>query len=69
MAVEVRTGSGVEVSTPQPLFQFGTGGLGNRFGVTADGQRFLVAEFLQKEELDKSELTVVLNWPAEMKLR
>jgi Tol biopolymer transport system component len=72
MSAEIRTGSKLtgsklEAATPKPLFKFGTGFLGNGFAVTADGQRFLIAESAQKDEGDQPEITLVLNWDAGIK--
>jgi serine/threonine protein kinase len=68
MDVEVRTGgSNIETSIPKPLFKFGTGSLGNTFGVTADGKRFLIREAVQSEEVERQAITLVLNWAADLK--
>jgi len=63
MMAEVHTGSQLEVGSPKPLFHFGDSlARGNRFAVTKDGQRFLVAERTQPG--NPSEVIVVLNWLA-----
>ncbi len=68
MQAEVQTGANIEASIPKPLFQFGSGvDVLNRFAVTADGQRFLTSEPVQNDEAEKPEITLVLNWAAEMK--
>ena len=68
MDVEVRTGgSTIETGVPKPLFKFGTGTLGNQFAVAADGKRFLIKEAVQGEEAERLEITLVLNWQAELK--
>jgi Tol biopolymer transport system component len=68
MDVDVRTaGNNIETSIPKPLFKFGTGSLGNTFGVTADGRRFLIREARQKEEVERPAITLVLNWAADLK--
>jgi Tol biopolymer transport system component len=49
-----------QFDSPRPLFQTRVlGGLGERYNVTADGQRFLI--LLPKEE-SPSPLTLILNW-------
>ncbi|MGO9259372.1 MAG: hypothetical protein ACLQU1_24115 [Bryobacteraceae bacterium] len=68
MEVEVRTGSTIEAGIPKPLFKFGVAGtFGNQFGVTADGKRFLINEPVQTDEIQKPEISLVLNWAAEIK--
>ncbi|HUA62125.1 MAG TPA: protein kinase [Verrucomicrobiae bacterium] len=65
---EIRTAPDLEVGDRRQLFKFGSGEIrGNRFGVTADGQQFLIAESALSRASDVSELSVVINWPAEMK--
>jgi hypothetical protein len=66
MSVEIRTGAAIEAGIPKPLFKFGTGVTGNRFAATADGQRLLINENLQKEEGPQEEINLVLNWAAEI---
>ncbi|HWD00202.1 MAG TPA: protein kinase [Candidatus Sulfopaludibacter sp.] len=65
--VEVRTGSNIEAGLPKPLFSFGGGSTGNRFAVSADGQRFVVSEFTRKAEIDRPEISVMLNWTAALR--
>ena len=63
MSAQIRTGANVVAGTPKLLF--GTVGYDlGRFAVTADGERFLVNEPLQKADTEKSDITVVLNWAA-----
>jgi serine/threonine protein kinase len=66
MAVDVQTGSGVTVGTPQLLFQgrFDMALARNRFLPTADGRRFLTVAPLGREAMTPT--TVVLNWFAEL---
>jgi Tol biopolymer transport system component len=66
MAVAVREKNGTfEFDPPRALFQtHALGGLGNRYDVSDDGQRFLV--LIQKEE-NSSPLTLVLNWSSGLK--
>jgi hypothetical protein len=40
---------------------------GNRFAVSADGQRFVISEFVKSAEIERPEITVMLNWPAGLK--
>jgi eukaryotic-like serine/threonine-protein kinase len=69
MAVEVNTGSAkLEAGLPKPLFQTHiiTGFLWrNRYVVSADGQRFLMLN--PAAENASTPITVVLNWPADLK--
>jgi Tol biopolymer transport system component len=69
MAVEFRGGSTIQATTPRPLFKFGAGAVGNRFAATADGERFLVGELVQQDQIDRPEFHVVLNWQAEIDRR
>ncbi len=65
-AVEVRPGPAVEAGAPRPLF-------GTRmvfspvtcYDATADGQRFLINEFVRTEEPEP--ITLVVNWTAGLK--
>jgi Tol biopolymer transport system component len=68
MVAEFRGGT-IETTTPKPLLKFGIGSTGNRFCVTADGERFLVGEFLQQTDLERPEFHVVPNWQAELERR
>ena len=64
MAVEVRANtSGLEFSAPKPLFDTHTAT--GRYGVTADGQRFLLNPPV--EESTSAPITVILNWTADAK--
>ena len=67
MNAEIRTGTVVEAGVPRPLFKFGIGTLGNRFAVSADGKRLLLNEVVQKDASSAGEITLVLNWAAEIK--
>jgi Tol biopolymer transport system component len=62
MEVDIRTGSNIEASLPKPLFSFGAGSSSNRFAVTADGQRFVINEFVRRAAIDRPEINVMLNW-------
>jgi serine/threonine protein kinase len=62
-SAEIRTGSNLVAGTPRLLFKPAGSDLGP-FGVTADGKRFLISEPVQKNEGEKSDITVVLNWTA-----
>ena len=68
VSVEVRTTSTLETGSPKPLFRLGAGNTnGNYLDVTADGQRFLIAEAVQSNQIEQSEISLVLNWAAEIK--
>jgi Tol biopolymer transport system component len=68
MTAEIHIGATVESGVPKPLFQFGGVGLAyTRFAVTADGTRFLIVEPVPGSDNEKPELSLVLNWAAEMK--
>jgi hypothetical protein len=60
MAVEVKTGSKLEVGTPKPLFA--THLANTPFDVSPDGRRFLLANSL--EDPGQTPMTVVVNWAA-----
>jgi Tol biopolymer transport system component len=63
MAVDVKTGSNLEVGVPKPLFRMNVSELG-QFAVTGDGSRFLVNEVIgQPADVGTA---VVLNWAAEL---
>jgi hypothetical protein len=66
MSTEVRTGPQLIASTPTVLFK-APGTDAGRFTVTADGNRFLLNEPVQKTEGEKPDITVVLNWFATLK--
>ena len=64
MAVPVKTGPVFEMTgAPHPLFRTRPVGV-ERYDVTADGQRFLVA--VPADESWGGPATVVLNWPEEL---
>jgi serine/threonine protein kinase len=62
MAVGVNPGSALEIGAPLPLFQTAVrvNPVYDQYGVTADGNRFLVIDTVY--EPDKP-ITVILNWP------
>jgi Tol biopolymer transport system component/predicted Ser/Thr protein kinase len=64
MNAEIRTGSKIEAGIPKPLFKHGTGALSL---VAADGKRFLINEPVQKGEGERPEISLVLNWAADIK--
>jgi eukaryotic-like serine/threonine-protein kinase len=67
MNAEIHTGAAIESSIPKPLFKFAGGsGVSNRFDVSADGKRFLIAEPVRNIKPEKPEITLVLNWTAEL---
>ena len=65
-SVEVRAGEAFEAEAPRPLFATQMQ-LEPRacYDVTADGQRFLVTEFVRPEEAEP--ITLVVDWPAALK--
>jgi Tol biopolymer transport system component len=65
-AVPVRTESGIELGTPQPLFEVRLRSvLGRAYDVSADGKRFLLNTAL--EDVRSASLTLVQNWTADRK--
>ena len=67
MSAQVRTGPKIEATVPRKLFPYGANSpFSNQFGVTADGKRFLIMDPIQKTG-PSAEITVVVNWPAELK--
>jgi hypothetical protein len=60
MAVEVKTGAGVQAGVPQPLFGTHFTSQFMKFAVTGDGRRFLVPG--PATEMSSSPMTVVINW-------
>jgi Tol biopolymer transport system component len=66
-AVPVRAGAGIELGTPEPLFEvhLRRSVLGRLYDVSADGKRFLLNNAL--EDVRSASLTLVQNWPAELK--
>jgi Tol biopolymer transport system component/predicted Ser/Thr protein kinase len=65
-AVPVRTESGIELGTPEPLFEVRLRSvLGRAYDVSADGKRFLLNTAL--EDVRSASLTLVQNWTAEPK--
>jgi Tol biopolymer transport system component len=65
-SVEVRPGGAFEAGAPKPLFATQIARLPLAFyDVTADGQRFLVTEFVRTEESEP--ITLVVDWTAGLK--
>jgi hypothetical protein len=68
MAAPVRSGESFEVGAPVSLFEFRAGtflvGIAP-YAVTGDGQRFLLSAVVETEP--NAPLTVIVNWPAEVK--
>jgi Tol biopolymer transport system component len=65
MAVEVKAnGSALEVGIPHRLFQ---APLDYGWDVTSDGKRFLMSVLPQGQQAAQVPITVVLNWPAQLK--
>jgi hypothetical protein len=71
MAVEITTEDGTfEVGQGAPLFQTRETwlpGSGVRYDVSEDGQRFLV--FVPLAEPSASNISLIVNWPEELKKR
>jgi hypothetical protein len=65
MAVDGKLGATFEAGIPHRLFELPVPPVGFRMGVTADAQRFLVP--LSAAPSGGAALTVVLNWPADIK--
>jgi Tol biopolymer transport system component len=64
MAVDVKVnGTALEIGVPQQLFQVQAA---NGWDVTADGKRFLLSA-PQAQQTGQVPITVVLNWPAQLK--
>jgi hypothetical protein len=63
MNAEIRTGSNLESGIPKPLFKSDGG-----FVTTSNGKRFLFNESLEDLEPQKPEITLVLNWMADLRL-
>ena len=67
MVVEIQRGPTCGAGVPRILFALGSdalapGGTPHRYGVTADGQRFLISR--TTKEAVPTPLTVILNWTA-----
>ena len=67
MDVEVHLGATIEARVPKPLFKFGTCNRGNLFAVSGDGKRFLIADSVRQGKAERPEITLVLNWAADIK--
>jgi Tol biopolymer transport system component len=70
MSVEIQRGPTCAVGPPRTLFALGAdtrsaSGTPHRYGVTADGQRFLISR--TTKEAVPTPLTVILNWTAGLK--
>jgi eukaryotic-like serine/threonine-protein kinase len=65
MAVDVKAnGAALEVGIPQRLFQ---APIDYGWDVTSDGKRFLLSVLPQAQQTAQVPITVVLNWPAQLK--
>ena len=65
MAVAIDTSSGFRHGSPQPLFsvtEYGRGNAGRNYGVTRDGQRFLINA--PPQQITGQALTVTTHWLA-----
>jgi hypothetical protein len=65
MAVDVKAGAPLEIGIPRPLFKSHTrddaaGTLRDHYGVTADGQRFLIDT--PDERAGDSGISLLVNW-------
>jgi hypothetical protein len=70
MAVEVETRPAFRPGVPKPLFQtrlMDLSGPSRRYGVRADGQRFLMNVAVNDKTF--APITIVLNWSEELKQR
>jgi hypothetical protein len=68
MAVDVESTPAFRLGVPKPLFQTGLNALAmpsRRYGISGDGQRFLMNVPLGEEAL--APITVILNWQAALK--
>jgi Tol biopolymer transport system component len=65
MSVEVRTGSKPDAGTPKTLFRLRT--TSPVFSVSGDGKRFLFSEQVQRGADAQPQISLVLNWAAELK--
>ena len=65
MAADIRTDHGIEVSFPKPLFKLNITINTDQYDASPDGSRFLVSDLLTDDP--RREVTVVLNWPSELK--
>jgi hypothetical protein len=66
MAVAIKTtASTIEVGAVRPLFQTHATTVANNYDVSADGQRFIVNSLVESQA--SSSLTLVVNWPEELK--
>jgi hypothetical protein len=70
MVVAIQQGPACEAGPPRTLFALPTdalapGGTPHGYGVTADGQRFLISR--TTKEAVPTPLTVILNWTAGLK--
>ena len=66
-AVPVRADAGIEIGTPEPLFEvhLRRSVLGRLYDVSADGKRFLLNTAV--DDVRSASLTLVQNWSAELK--
>ena len=67
MSSEIRTEGNIEAGIPKPLFKYPTNPYTETFWPTGDGKRFLVLETEQTGQA--GQITVALNWTAELKRR
>jgi WD40 repeat protein len=65
MAADIRTDRGLELSFPKPLFRLNMATNMDQYAANADASQFLVSDLLTDDP--RREITVVLNWPSEIK--
>jgi len=67
MSAEIKTGSRIDVGTPKMLFQvpLKSNLPGADVAASGDGKRFLIVENVESKQ--ETQVTVVLNWAAELK--
>ncbi len=65
MSAEIRTEEKIEAGVPKPLFKYPTNPFTESYCPTGAGKRFLVLETEQAGQA--GQITVALNWTAELK--
>ena len=65
--IDVRLGSDIQIGSPRTLFKLPVSS-SSRLSVLADGQRFITLDSLATPEpTSAAELSLVINWAAELK--
>jgi hypothetical protein len=63
---QVQTAPHIQIGERLPLFKLG--GVGpQRFASTADGQRFLIMDPIQQQDLSSADLVLMVDWPSELR--